>query len=130
VGLRRLLLVDDDDDGRRALAERKPPLAALLAVAFGGLGSYAAYYSMTQDLSRKHQGKISGGLATLTWIVTASFHPIFGDYLDKLDKPNKYDLAVGVVGWLPMVALFATLALWNLRGRRSSGIDQNGEGQR
>jgi MFS transporter, ACS family, hexuronate transporter len=95
-------------------------LGALLVVAFGGLGSYAAYYSLTQDLSFKHQGKISGALATLTWLVTAAFHPLFGDYLDKT---HQYDRVVGVVGWLPMVALFATLWLWHIRSRRTSGED-------
>jgi ACS family hexuronate transporter-like MFS transporter len=102
-------------------------LGALLVVAFGGLGSYAAYYSLTQDLSHKHQGKISGALATITWIVTAAFHPLFGEHLDSLNNPNKYDMAVGVVGWLPMVALVATLALWHVRVRRTTGLDENGE---
>jgi ACS family hexuronate transporter-like MFS transporter len=88
-------------------------LGALLVVAFGGLGSYAAYYSLTQDLSHKHQGKISGALATITWLVTAAFHPLFGDYLDKT---KQYDLVVGVMGWMPMIALFAVLLLWH-RGR-------------
>ena len=54
----------------------------LLIVGFGGLGSYTAYYSFTQDLSTKHQGKISGTLSTATWLVTAAFHPLFGRYLD------------------------------------------------
>ncbi len=84
-------------------------LGALLVVAFGGLGSYAAFYSMTQDLSTRHQGKLSGGLSTITWLVTASFHPVFGRYLDQT---KSYDLVVGVMGWLPMVALFAILLLW------------------
>ena len=91
-------------------------LGALLVVAFGGLGSYAAYYSLTQDLSSKHQGKISGALATITWLVTAAFHPIFGDYLDRT---KRYDLVVGAAGWLPFIALFAVLLLWH-RGRRAS----------
>jgi ACS family hexuronate transporter-like MFS transporter len=85
-------------------------LGALLVVAFGGLGSYAAYYSLTQDLSTRHQGKISGSLSTITWIVTAAFHPLFGDYLDKT---KQYNLVVGVSGWLPLVALVAVLWLWN-----------------
>ena len=91
-------------------------LGALLAVAFGGLGSYAAYYSLTQDLSMKHQGKISGSLSTLTWLTTASFHPIFGEYLDRT---KRYDLVVGIAGWMPMIALVAVLLLWH-RGRRPS----------
>ncbi|WP_435010007.1 MFS transporter [Tundrisphaera lichenicola] len=95
-------------------------LGALLAVAFGGLGSYTAYYAMTQDLSFAHQGKISGALATITWLVTASFHPIFGAYLDRT---RNYDFVFGVMGWLPMVALVAILLLWN-RGRgRLSRLD-------
>ena len=87
-------------------------LGALLVVAFGGLGSYAAYYSLTQDLSLKHQGKISGSLSTITWITTAAFHPIFGNYLDQT---KRYDLVVGVAGWLPLIALVAVLLLWDRR---------------
>ncbi len=98
-------------------------LGALLLVAFGGLGSYAAYYSLTQDLSHKHQGKISGALATITWLVTAAFHPLFGDYLDKT---KRYDLVVGVMGWMPMIALVAVLLLWPRGRARSSRITEDG----
>ncbi len=88
-------------------------LGALLLVGFGGLGTFAAYYSMTQDLSRRHQGKVSGGLATITWLTTAPFHKYFGRYLDET---KDYNLALGLVGWMPMIALVAVLLLWN-RGR-------------
>jgi ACS family hexuronate transporter-like MFS transporter len=98
-------------------------LGALLVVAFGGLGSYSAYYSMTQDLSYQHQGKISGSLSTITWLTTAAFHPIFGDYLDRT---RSYNLVVGVMGWLPMLALFAVLLLWKTGRGRSSGLDEDG----
>ena len=92
-------------------------LGALLVVAFGGLGSYAAYYSLTQDLSLRHQGKISGSLSTITWITTAAFHPIFGNYLDRT---KRYDLVVGAMGWLPLLSLFAVLLLWD---RHRAGKD-------
>jgi MFS family permease len=95
-------------------------LGALLVVAFGGLGSYAAYYSLTQDLSMKHQGKISGALSTITWLVTASFHPLFGDYLDRT---KRYDVVVGLAGWLPMISLVAVLLLWHRHRVRSAGLD-------
>ncbi len=84
-------------------------LTSLLLVACGGLGSYAAFYSLTQDLSGEHQGKLSGLLSTITWLVTASLHPVFGRYLDAT---HRYDVVIGAVGWLPMVALFAVLLLW------------------
>jgi ACS family hexuronate transporter-like MFS transporter len=85
-------------------------LGALLIVGFGGLGSYAAFYSMTQDLSLKHQGKMSGALSTTTWVVTAAFHPIFGGYLDRT---GNYNLVVGAIGWLPLISLFPVLLLWD-----------------
>jgi ACS family hexuronate transporter-like MFS transporter len=96
-----------------ALLPKGPLLmASLLLVAFGGLGCFATYYSLTQDLSRRHQGKVSGLLATSTWLVTAAFHPIFGRYLVRT---HNYDLVVGAMGWLPMIALVAVLILWRNR---------------
>ncbi len=87
-------------------------LAALLLVAAGGLGAFATYYSLTQDLSRTHQGKVSGLLATTTWLSTAAFHPLFGHYLDQT---HNYDRVIGASGWLPMIALVAVLLLWHRR---------------
>jgi len=91
-------------------------LASLLLVAFGGLGSFATYYSLTQDLSRPHQGKVSGTLATCTWVVTAQFHQLFGRYLDQT---HNYDLVIATMGWLPMIALVAVLILWRNRPAES-----------
>jgi len=94
-------------------------LGSLLLVAAGGLGSFAAYYSLTQDLSRVHQGKVSGLLATTTWLITAAFHPLFGRYLDRT---KSYDLAVGAAGWLPLIALLAILLLWHRRPVRVAEV--------
>lgn len=85
-------------------------LAAMLVVGFGGLGSFAAFYTLTQDLSLEHQGKLSGALATITWVVSARVQPLFGRYLDRT---HDYDTVVGLVGWFPMIALVATLILWD-----------------
>jgi ACS family hexuronate transporter-like MFS transporter len=94
-----------------------PLLAALLLVACGGLGSFTAFYSMTQDLSHEHQGKISGSLSTITWLATATFHPLFGRFLDQGERADdlvhRYELVIGAMGWLPMIALVTTLLLWN-----------------
>jgi ACS family hexuronate transporter-like MFS transporter len=101
-----------------AFLDKGPMLwAMLMLVAAGGLGTFAAYYSLTQDLSLKHQGKTAGLLATTTWLVTASFHPLFGMYIDRT---GDYDTVVGAMGWLPMVAFVFILLLWN-RGRPASG---------
>ncbi|HEY5313728.1 MAG TPA: MFS transporter [Pirellulales bacterium] len=96
-----------------ALLPAGPALtASLLIVAFGNLGCFATYYSLTQDLSRTHQGKVSGSLAWCTWMVTAAFHPIFGRYLDQT---GDYDMVFGAMGWLPMLAMLAVLFFWRSR---------------
>ncbi len=83
--------------------------ATMLVVGFGGLGSFAAFYTLTQDLSLEHQGKLSGSLATITWLVTAAVQPIFGAYLDQT---HNYDTVLALAGWFPMLALLAILTLW------------------
>lgn len=86
--------------------------AVLLLIAFGNLGVFASYYSLGQDLSRRHQGKISGSLGTCCWVVAAQFHNVFGHYLDET---HNYDVVFGVMGWMPMLALVAVLFLWRSR---------------
>lgn len=84
-------------------------LGALLLVAFGGLGAFSAFYSLTQDLSRRHQGKLSGTLSTTTWLVSAAIHPLIGRWLDRT---HDYNTVVGLAGWFPAIGLVAVLALW------------------
>ena len=85
-------------------------LGTILLVGFGGLGCFTAFYSMTQDLSHEHQGKISGSLSTITWLTTAPFHKAFGRYLDQTQD---YETVFAVVGWLPMLSFVVTVLLWN-----------------
>ncbi len=84
-------------------------VTALMLVGFGGLGTFAAFYTLTQDLSVEHQGKLSGSLATITWLVTAAVQPIFGIYLDRT---HDYNFVLGLAGWFPVLALIAVLTLW------------------
>ena len=94
-------------------------LATMLVVGFGGLGSFAAFYTLTQDLSLEHQGKLSGSLATITWLVSAPMHKVFGWYLDQT---HYYDLVLAVAGWFPPLALVAILTLWNRPSRRAPAV--------
>ncbi len=85
-------------------------LFSILVVGFGNLGLFPCYYSFTQELSHKHQGKVSGLLTTFAWTVPALVHKYFGKYIDRT---GSYDLGFGLVGWLPLIALLALVLLWN-----------------
>ncbi len=83
-------------------------LVLLLLVGAGTLGLFPNYYSFTQELSRKHQGKISGSLGTITWIGTAIMQALVGE---SIDATKSYVAAIVLAGVYP---LFACLAFWLL----------------
>jgi ACS family hexuronate transporter-like MFS transporter len=85
-------------------------LASLLVIGFGSLGLFANYYSFTQELSTRHQGKVTGSLGFLTWTFTASMHPWIGKVVDRT---HSYDAAIFWVGLLPVIAFVALALFWN-----------------
>lgn len=94
-------------------------LGSLLIVAFGALGLFPCYYSFAQEISHKHQGKVSGLLTVFAWVVPATIHPLIGDYIDKT---KSYDLPIALSGWCPLVALLVILLLWNRSTAKSTEI--------
>jgi len=64
--------------------ERGPLLlGVLLLIGFGSLGLFPNYYSLTQEISRRHQGKVTGTLSFITWIATAEMQQKVGEYVDR-----------------------------------------------
>ncbi|HUY88626.1 MAG TPA: MFS transporter [Pirellulales bacterium] len=93
-------------------------LALLLAIGFGALGLFANYYSFTQELSTRHQGKVTGSLGFLTWTFTASMHPFVGKVVDRT---HSYDTALFWAGLLPLAAVVALALFWNWPNSKSCG---------
>ena len=81
-------------------------LATLLLVGAGALGVYRCYYSLVQEVSSQHVGKITGLLAMLVWAISSPVHKYFGRYVDQTQS---FDLGIAVVGLTPLVGY---LALW------------------
>lgn len=93
-------------------------MGLLLLVAAGSLGLFPNYYAFSQDLSRRHQGKITGTLGCLTWICSALMQESVGRHLERT---KSYEDAIRLAAAAPIVALGALVLLWPRdRGTASS----------
>jgi len=93
-------------------------LGLLLVIAFGTLGIAPIYYSLNQEISGRHQGKVGGSLSFLLWLILGTMQDAVGTQL-KAD-PAIRPFLFAAVGLLPLVAC-AALALW--WGRRPQMIE-------
>jgi MFS transporter, ACS family, hexuronate transporter len=87
-------------------------IVMLLLVAAGTLGFYPNYYSFTQELSKVHQGKVSGTLGTIAWIGSAIMQWLVGR---SIDETKSYATGIAMAGIVP---IFACIALWFFWPRR------------
>ncbi|MCE9606450.1 MAG: MFS transporter [Planctomycetia bacterium] len=87
-----------------------PLLGVLLLVGCGCLGLFPCYYSFTQDLSVKHQGKVTGLLGTFAWLTASPLHPLFGKHIDAT---KNFDVGLVFAGLCPLVAVVALWVLWS-----------------
>jgi MFS transporter, ACS family, hexuronate transporter len=87
-------------------------LALLLLVAAGTLGLYPNYYSFTQELTRTHQGKISGALGTIAWLGSGTMQWLVGR---NIDATRSYAAGVALAGVLPVLAVAALWLFWPRR---------------
>lgn len=84
-------------------------MGVLLAIGFGALGLFPCFYSLSQELSARHQGKITGALGTFAWAVTAPLHPLLGWFKDT---SGSYDWGLVLAGWMPLLGLAALVLFW------------------
>lgn len=94
-----------------------PLLVLLTAIGFGALGQFPLYYSLSQELSSKNQGKVTGFLSATTWIVTSLMHAQLGKYIKETDS---FDRGFYLAGLAPLVALAMMAFVWPPVRRRAS----------
>jgi ACS family hexuronate transporter-like MFS transporter len=99
------------------LARGWPLTIGLLVVAFGALGLFPTYFSLTQDLSARHQGKVSGTLGAAAHISLAAIYPLEGMISDLT---RSYELVLGGVGVAPILAFAFLLWKWPARPTASA----------
>jgi ACS family hexuronate transporter-like MFS transporter len=81
----------------------------LLSIGFGALGLFPTYYSLSQELTVRHQGKVTGLLGFTTWMASAMMHPKIGKLIDQT---GSYAYGLALAGLFPLVALSVLVALW------------------
>jgi ACS family hexuronate transporter-like MFS transporter len=99
-------------------------LIQLLVMAAASLGLFPCYYSLAQEVSVRHQGKVSGSLGMIGWLVSAPMQKFFGRLVDRTDS---YDLGIAVVGCLPLVAALVWWLVWDHSPSGSGGEKLAGE---
>lgn len=81
----------------------------LLVIGFGALGVFPNYYSFTQDLTRRHQGMLTGVLSCLCWVAMAAWQMAIG-WLVK--RTGSYLIPFWIAGLAPLFAYAALELLW------------------
>lgn len=85
-------------------------MVTLLYVAGAGiLGLHPFYYSMTQELSVRHMGAISGSLAAFGWIVSSTSQIYIGQ---RIQATHSYQQGLLMVGLAPVIGLIALVLIW------------------
>lgn len=96
--------------GFAAVAPSGPILfTLLLLVGAASLGLFPNYYAFSQDLSGRHQGKITGTLGFTTWMVSGQMQGMVGSYIQRT---GSFEMPMIVMSLAPLVALVVLLVVW------------------
>jgi MFS family permease len=93
-------------------------MGLLLLIGFAALGLFPMYYSFSQELTTRHQGKITGSLGCITWLATYVFQAAVGEVVTAT---KSYSLGVAVAGLAPLLGVAALLLFW---GRTSPRVEE------
>ncbi len=91
-------------------------LATLLLIGFGSLGQFPIYYALTQELSARRMGNITGMFSFIFWL---SYALVSGPIGDWIDRTGSYSQVMFIAGLLPFAGLLALVALWGGTQRRA-----------
>jgi len=84
-------------------------IALLFTAGAGILGLHPYYYALTQELSHKHMGSLSGFLAAGGWIVSSLSQIYLGA---EIEKTQSYEIGLLMVGLAPLIGFAALLFVW------------------
>jgi hypothetical protein len=98
-------------------------LGCLLVVGLGSLGLFPIYYSLNQEISAKHQGKVGASLGFCAWFTMSYVHLGVGWLLKDHPALRPYLFAAAGLG--PLLAWLVLAAGW---GRRDAAAGDGNRG--
>jgi MFS family permease len=84
-------------------------LLVFLVIGFGALGMFPNYYSFSQELTTRHQGKLTGALGCICWLAMSLLHESVGD---SIERTGRYSECVAAAGLVPLLAVVVLLLFW------------------
>src|SRR5213076_248253 len=95
-------------------------LGVLLVVGLGALGLFPNYYSFSQELSARHQGKVTGALGCSSWLALAPIHEAVGDLVRQT---GSYSAGMAAAGFAPLLAVGALALFWGRDSQDATQLD-------
>jgi len=83
-------------------------IAVLFVLGFGALGLFPIYYAISQEISARHQGRVTGTLSFLNAVYLAAFVKTQG----LLIKEIGFGPVLGAAGLIPLFGLVALASWW------------------
>ncbi len=84
-------------------------LGLLLVIGFAALGLFPVYYSFSQELTTRHQGKLTGSLGCICWLSMYALHALVGE---SVKATGSYSTGVALAGLAPLLGVAVLVAFW------------------
>jgi ACS family hexuronate transporter-like MFS transporter len=95
-------------------------LATLLVIGFASLGLFPNYYSFSQEITARHQGKVTGLLGCTCWLAVFFMQRAVGDYVKQTQE---YSRGIALAGIPPIIAFAALAIFWRESDRSKSDVE-------
>lgn len=88
-------------------------LSIYMLIGFGSLALFPTYYSLSQEISSKNQGFITGIFGAGTWFVTGYFQGMVGKYVENASATVSQHVAYSRISLLmSAIPLIGAVAIW------------------
>lgn len=91
------------------LAKGWPLLLVWLLAGAGALGVFPLYHAFTQDISSRHQGRVTGFASAAGWIIPAGAQTLFGSLADTT---GSFSTGLILAAFLPLIAAVPLWLFW------------------